>query len=159
MATKQHDILSQDARDQVVGSMNNVLATLIDMALQSKQAHWNIRGPRFKSLHEHLDEIIDELRAASDEVAERVVTLGMPADGTLPALTKLTALSTIDTGFLNDKQVAEAIAERLSQTVGCLRKSIATVGEVDPVSEDLLIGIAAGLEKQLWMVQSNFLEA
>ena len=152
MAAKQHEILSKDARDQVVNSMHSVLATLIDMALQAKQAHWNIRGPRFKSLHEHLDEIIDELRPASDEVAERIVTLGVPADGTLPALT-------IHTGFLNDQQVAEGIAERLSQTINCIRKSIGTVGEVDPISEDLLIGIAAGLEKQLWMVQSNFLEA
>ncbi len=159
MAAKQHEILSKDARDQVVNSMHSVLATLIDMALQAKQAHWNIRGPRFKSLHEHLDEIIDELRPASDEVAERIVTLGVPADGTLPALTKGTALATIHTGFLNDQQVAEGIAERLSQTIGCIRKSIGTVGEVDPVSEDLLIGIVAGLEKQLWMVQSNFLEA
>ena len=159
MSIKQHEILSSDARDQVVNSMHSVLATLIDMALQAKQAHWNIRGPRFKSLHEHLDEIIDELRVASDEVAERIVTLGVPADGTLPALSKATALTTIDTGFLKDQQVAEAIAGRLGMTIDCIRKSIKTVGEVDPISEDLLIGFSAGLEKQLWMVQSNFLEA
>lgn len=48
-----------------------------------------------------------------------------------------------------------AVADRLSTTVNGLRDSITKLAEADPISQDMLIGIRAALEKHLWMVQSQ----
>src|SRR5699024_7085245 len=66
---------------EVTDALQAALVDLVDISLIGKQAHWNLYGPHFRSVHLHLDEIIDESRAASDDVAERLVTIGHPADG------------------------------------------------------------------------------
>lgn len=48
-----------------------------------------------------------------------------------------------------------AVADRLSTTVNGLRDSITKLAEADPISQDVLIGIRAALEKHLWIVQSQ----
>jgi len=59
------------------------LVELIDLSIQGKQAHWTVTGPLFKPVHEHLDAIVDEVRAAYDDVAERMAALEVAPDGTL----------------------------------------------------------------------------
>ena len=77
----KRDILQDETTAEVTALLQDNLTNLIDLALLMKQAHWNVVGPNFRSIHLQLDEIIDSVRAGSDEVAERIVTLGIPADG------------------------------------------------------------------------------
>ena len=77
----KRDILSGETNDEVTTLLQHNLVNLIDLALLMKQAHWNVVGPNFRSIHLHLDEIIEAVRAGSDEVAERVTTLGVAPDG------------------------------------------------------------------------------
>ena len=66
---------------EVVAELQSMLVELIDLALIGKQAHWNVEGPHFRSLHLELDELVDTWRTLGDQVAERVVTLGAAPDG------------------------------------------------------------------------------
>ncbi|MCA9152383.1 MAG: DNA starvation/stationary phase protection protein, partial [Planctomycetales bacterium] len=81
MPSLKRSILKSDQRDTTVKQLQSCLYDLIDLALQGKEAHWNVLGPNFRSVHLQLDEIIDSARNASDEVAERIVTLGLSPDG------------------------------------------------------------------------------
>ena len=47
------------AHPVVAAALQQALVDLTALSLQGKQAHWNIEGPGFRSLHLHLDEIID----------------------------------------------------------------------------------------------------
>jgi DNA-binding ferritin-like protein len=47
------------------------------------------------------------------------------------------------------------VADRLEATSQCLRQSIGRVGDIDPITENLLIDICGTQEKHLWMVQSQ----
>ena len=47
--------LKSNARKTSIEILNARLAEAIDLALLTKQAHWNIKGPRFIALHEMLD--------------------------------------------------------------------------------------------------------
>ena len=67
--------------DSVGSALQSVLVDLIDISLQGKQAHWNIQGPRFRSLHLQLDEIVSFARTASDDVAERLSAINVAPDG------------------------------------------------------------------------------
>ena len=66
-----------ESEQQVAGAaLQAVLVDLVDLSLVAKQAHWNLVGPRFRSIHLQLDEVVDSSRLFSDTVAERAVTLG-----------------------------------------------------------------------------------
>ena len=60
-------ILNEADTTAVAGALQNALVTLIDLSLDGKQAHWHLRGPEFKGIHEHLDDFdIDVQIAVTD---------------------------------------------------------------------------------------------
>lgn len=73
--------LSESARQVVGEALQGTLVDLLGLSLIGKQAHWNIVGPRFRSIHLQLDEVVDTARTYADTVAERAATLGVPPDG------------------------------------------------------------------------------
>ena len=74
------------ARFSLVDMLNEHLADAIDLHLQAKQAHWNIKGLNFVGLHELFDRIAAQADEYSDLIAERGVALGGVARGTLQAV-------------------------------------------------------------------------
>jgi len=148
-------ILNDADTKTVANALQGVLVTLIDLSLVGKQAHWMLRGPEFKGIHEHLDLIIDAARLHSDAVAERMVTIGAPADGRAAAVAADSAIAEYPAGFITTAQTVSLVSDALHTTIAGLRKGIAAVEKPDPVSQDLLIGIAAELEKHLWLLQSR----
>ena len=54
-ASRNSHSLSPEAKPVVIDSLNKVLATLLDLKLQVKQAHWNLKGPHFMPLHPLFD--------------------------------------------------------------------------------------------------------
>src|SRR5262245_22499399 len=94
--------LSESTRSAMAQLLNERLADSIDLQLQGKQAHWNVKGPSFIALHKLFDEVVDHAIEFSDSIAERLEALGGIAEGTLAAVGPRTGLSpyplTIKTG-------------------------------------------------------------
>lgn len=153
-ALKRH-VINGEARNKTISALQSCLIDLIDLALQGKQAHWNVVGSNFRSVHLQLDEIIAAAREGSDAVAERIVTLGEPAEGRAATVAKNSRLEDFPAGLQSVSDTVTLIADRLMQTISGLRDGIEAVGDLDPVSEDLLIARASELEKYLWMVQAQ----
>src|SRR6266700_7678229 len=65
----------------VLASQN--LADAVDLQMQIKQAHWNVKGPHFIGLHELFDQIDEAVESYVDLIAERIVQLGGIAEGTV----------------------------------------------------------------------------
>jgi starvation-inducible DNA-binding protein len=80
MYETENDI-SQKRRLELNALMNQRLADAVDLQLQMKQAHWNVKGPHFIGLHELFDQIDEAVEAYVDLIAERVVQLGGIAEG------------------------------------------------------------------------------
>ena len=146
--------IADDDVTQVVDSCNAWLVDLIAMALNLKQAHWNLRGTRFQSVHEQLDKILADVRTAVDDVAERIVTVGASADGRPDTVTKTSTLSEFPGGPLTVAQAVQATCNDLRTVVQHGRDCIKKVAS-DPVTEDLIIGAVAILEKHHWMLESQ----
>ena len=143
-----------DAEDrEVIAELQSTLVELIDLALIGKQAHWNVEGPHFRSLHLELDELVDTWRTLGDQVAERAVTLGAVPDGQAATVASFSQIAPLPAGHLRDYDVVREIADRVTEVAARARARIEAVASHDPVSEDLLIAVAGTLEKQLWMLR------
>lgn len=146
--------IETDARTRIGAILQQDLVHLIDLALMGKQAHWNLRGPQFQAIHEKLDEIVIDLRAKSDEMAERIVSLDVAADGRKSAVSAQSKLDAFPDGRPDGLKAAAVYAGRLDQAIQRMRAGLPELGELDPVSEDLVIGTMASLEKHQWMLRS-----
>ncbi len=147
--------LSDDARKIVGEALQGTLVDLIDLSLLAKQAHWNLVGRRFRSVHLQLDEVVAAARNFSDLVAERLVTVGVPADGRSGTVARETGLPQLAEGWLGDDFVVSNLVELHAAVITRMRERIADVEDADAVSHDLLIQLTADLEKAHWMWQAE----
>ncbi|MFC8358407.1 Dps family protein [Streptomyces griseorubiginosus] len=147
--------LSDSARETAGEALQSTLVDLIGLSLIGKQAHWNIVGPRFRSIHLQLDEVVTTARTFSDTVAERSAALGLPPDGRPETIASSYTLPGSKNGWIKDDEVVQLVAETLEAAIGRLRERIEATEKADPVTQDLLIGITAELEKQRWMFEAE----
>ena len=146
----------QAARGSVTSvALQDTLTELIDLSLQAKQAHWNVTGPNFRPLHEMLDDFVARYRDWYDEVAERLAAIGVAPDGRTATVAAVSSLEALPAGPLEDRVLVHLIEERLEAVTGRVRDRMMEIGEGDLVSQDMLIGIVHGLEKQVWMLRAQ----
>jgi starvation-inducible DNA-binding protein len=130
------------------------LVDLLDLGLQGKQAHWNVQGPNFRSVHLQLDELVEQLIAWQDEVAERISAIGGSPDGRAATVAQTSQVPPLPAGPLPDAAVVQAFAERLDAVARRLEASFTAV-EDDLPSQDVLIGTVAGLDKAAWFFRAQ----
>ncbi|MFD0149499.1 Dps family protein [Streptomyces sp. NPDC055721] len=147
--------LPEADRKIVEEALQGALVDLVDLSLTAKQAHWTLFGPRFRSIHLQLDEVVDALRTFSDEVAERAAALGITPDGRAATVAETSHVPTYPAGWVKDGDAVAAITESLALVITRMRERVTHTADADPVSQDLLIGITATLEKQHWMFQAE----
>jgi starvation-inducible DNA-binding protein len=136
-------------------ALQGALVDLIDLSLQGKQAHWNLVGRHFRSLHLQLDDVVASARTHSDTVAERTIALGVNPDGRAQTVADRSELTPLEAGYIQDDKVVAAFVERLAAIVGRMRERVRATAEPDPVTQDILITVTADLEKHLWMFQAE----
>ncbi|CAM5640472.1 DNA starvation/stationary phase protection protein [Streptomyces spiroverticillatus] len=147
--------LPETAR-QITGiALQGALVDLLNLSLLAKQAHWTIVGPRFRSLHLQLDEIVTTARSYADTVAERASAIGITPDGRAGTVAACTKLPQPEAGWIADDDVVSLLVEALGGTIGRMRERIAATDKPDPVTQDIFISLTAELEKQHWMFQAE----
>ncbi|WP_175408183.1 Dps family protein [Streptomyces sp. TRM64462] len=145
-----------DADLKVVGeALQGALVDLVDLALVAKQVHWNVVGPRFRSIHLQLDDVVATARKHSDIVAERASALGINPDGRAATVAAATAIKPVPTGWIQDGDAVRILIDALSEIIGRMRERIAATDEPDLVTQDLLMDVTADLEKHAWMFQAE----
>ncbi len=117
----KREVLNHDRQARTTELLQKNLVNMIDLALLLKQAHWNVLGQNFRSIHLQLDEIIASVRAASDEIAERITTLGIAADGRSSTVARESDLESYSRDFQNVSATVSAVANALKQTIDGLR--------------------------------------
>jgi len=148
--------LSEAIRKEMVPLLNAHLADGIDLALQAKQAHWNVKGPHFLPLHELFDKVYDEASEWNDLVAERAVQLGGTAEGTLQAVSGKTRLSAYKVELTSGKDHLEALSDALARYGRSVREAIDAADQAgDADTADLFTEISRASDKTLWFLESH----
>jgi starvation-inducible DNA-binding protein len=142
-----------------IGVLSLRLADAIDLALLTKQAHWNIKGPNFIALHEMIDGFRTELDEHVDTMAERVVQLGGTALGTTQAVAAATTLPAYPTDIYASSDHLAALIERYAAVARSVRAAIDETDEAGDVdTSDLFTGFSRALDKQLWFLEAHVQE-
>lgn len=147
--------LTEESGHHVADVLQMRLHALNDLHLTLKHAHWNVIGPGFIAVHEMLDPQVDTVRGFVDAIAERMATMGVSPNG-LPG--DLVAKRTWeDYGVDRADTLAHirALNEVYNGVIEDHRAAIAKVGDIDPITEDLLIGQTAELELFQWFLRAH----
>jgi starvation-inducible DNA-binding protein len=148
--------LAKGTREKMADLLNANLADAIDLALQAKQAHWNVKGPSFIALHELFDKVRDEVDEWVDLIAERAVILGGVADGTLLTVSQKTRLPAYGVKLGDGRAHVEALSDALAGFGKTIREAIeiaASAGDAD--TADLFTEVSRGADKMLWFVEAH----
>ena len=152
--------LSANAKNVSIEVLNARLADAIDLALLTKQAHWNLKGPRFIALHEMIDQFRTEIDTHVDTMAERIVQLGGTALGTTQEVTKATALSAYPTDIYKTKEHIAALIDRYAMAANLARAAIDQVGDAgDANTADIFTAYSRALDKALWFLEAHVQES
>ncbi len=155
MYETENDI-SQKRRSELNALMNQRLADAVDLQMQMKQAHWNVKGPSFIGLHELFDKVDEAVESYVDMIAERIVQLGGIAEGTVRVAATRSQLDEYPLSIADGLAHVEAVARALS-TFG--REARNTINEADELDDaataDLFTEISRGIDKWLWFVEAH----
>lgn len=155
----EHNFRPAGISTETAGELTEVLQQrlfgLLDLSMVLKHVHWNVVGPGFMAVHEMLDDHVEGARAAADEVAERIATLGGIPNGLTGFLTASRSWDDYSLG----RGVVEAHLGALDKVyeglIGDHRAAAEFATDRDPVTEDMLIAQTGKLELYQWFVRAH----
>jgi len=155
MYETENDI-SQKRRLELNALMNQRLADAVDLQLQMKQAHWNVKGPHFIGLHELFDQIYEAVESYVDLIAERVVQLGGIAEGTVRVAAARSRLEEYPLIIADGTAHVEAVSKALSTFGHEARNTINQADELgDADTADIFTEVSRGIDKWLWFIEAH----
>jgi starvation-inducible DNA-binding protein len=148
--------LSRSRRFELNALLNLRLASAVDLQLQLKQAHWNVKGPNFIGLHELFDKVNAAVAGYVDLIAERVAQLGGIAEGTVRVAAARTRLPEYPLSIAEGPAHVEAVARGLSLFGREARDTIEEANALgDADTADLFTQVSRGLDQCLWFVEAH----
>ena len=136
--------------------MNQRLASAVDLQMQMKQAHWNVKGPNFIGLHELFDQVDEAVEEYVDKIAERIVQLGGIAEGTVRVSAARSQLEEYPLSIAEGTAHVDAVTTALS-AFG--KEARLTIDEADAFDDadtaDLFTEVSRGIDKWLWFVEAH----
>ncbi|AMS40828.1 DNA starvation/stationary phase protection protein Dps [Aminobacter sp. NyZ550] len=152
--------LKSNAKKVSIELLNARLADAIDLALITKQAHWNVKGPHFIAIHEMLDGFRKDLDEHVDTIAERVAQLGGAALGTSQVVVEASKLKPYPTDISKTKDHIAALIDRYADAAKSVRTAIDETGEAgDADTADIFTAYSRTLDKSLWFLEAHIQES
>ena len=148
--------LPESARTTLVGSLNAALSSGLDLHSQIKVAHWNIKGPQFAALHPLFETFAVSLANFNDSIAERAVTLGAKAFGTVRHVAKASRINEYPQETTRDLEHVKLLAERFESYLVELRASRSVAeSQADTDTVDLFTTVITEFEKNAWFLRAS----
>ena len=153
---KTENDIPQQLRLKLNVLANQGLADAVDLQMQLKQAHWNVKGPHFIGLHELFDQIDEAVESYVDLIAERIVQLGGIAEGTVRVAAGRSRLEEYPLVIADGRAHVEAVSKALSTFGREARATINQANELDDAdTADIFTEISRGIDKWLWFVEAH----
>lgn len=135
-----------------INALNHLLASYVVTAQNARFCHWNVVGPMFEDNHEMFGELYDYLAEKADDLAERVRALQeYPMSGLANYLAEtpikeysgeMTAADMQKSMVADLEYISEKMAEFIDAT------------DHDAVTQDIITGEKAEIDKKAWMLRA-----
>jgi len=147
--------LDEAANTRLAQLLQERLVALTDLTLVLKHVHWNVVGPHFIAVHEMLDPQVDAARLMVDATAERIAAMGGSPNGNAGALVATRTWDDYEIMRAGTQEHLAALDIVYTGLLAAHRAAMHEAGDLDPVTEDLLIGQVGQLEQFHWFVRAH----
>lgn len=153
---KTKNDIKKDDREKIVAILNQSLADASDLKSQAKQAHWNVKGMSFIALHELFDQVASEVETFTDDIAERITSLGGTAMGTVRLAAENSSLSEYPHEITDGAAHVDALSTALADFGKKVRANIDKTDKLgDADTADLYTAVSRDIDKLLWFVEAH----
>jgi starvation-inducible DNA-binding protein len=145
--------LSPEAVGAVSEALNALLADTFALYVKTKNFHWHVSGPHFRSYHLLLDEQSQQILETVDELAERVRKIGGTTVRSIGQIARLMRIRDNDDNFVPPlEMLSELMADNktMIQTMRAAHK-VADKHE-DVATTSLLEQFIDGAERRTWFL-------
>ena len=154
--THTRNSLPEKTRIEIAVLLQARLADSIDLTMQAKQAHWNVKGPHFIALHELFDKVYTDTGVYVDLIAERIVQLGGIAQGTIRAAAKASTMPAYPLDISDGHKHVAELAHAIAFYGEMIRQAIELSTELgDAGTADLFTQVSRGADLNLWFVEAH----
>ncbi len=157
MSTPKYTVpgLTEEQGAEVARILQERLHVLNELALTLKHVHWNVVGRDFIAVHEMIDPQVEEVRGFVDETAERIATLGASPNGSPGAIVASRDWDDYPLGRASTTEHLAQLDKTYIDVLADHRKAQAATAELDPVTEDMIIGQIKAMELFQWFVRAH----
>ena len=154
--THTRNSLPEKTRIEITALLQERLTDSIDLMMQAKQAHWNVKGHNFIALHELFDKVYSDTGGYVDLIAERIVQLGGIAQGTIRIAAKKSSLPDYPLDITSGKKHIAKLAHAIAFYGELMRAAITTSSQLnDADTADILTEVSRGADVNLWFVEAH----
>ena len=145
--------LGDNARRDITGALNALLADVFALYLKTKNFHWHVSGPHFRDLHLLFDEQADELFAMTDEIAERVRKIGGITLHSIGNIARLQRIPDTDAEFVDPLDMVAELRSDNQALIASMRETHDLCDEENDVATASLIeNWIDQAEKRVWFL-------
>lgn len=115
--------LGSNARRDIAGALNALLADAFALYLKTKNFHWHVSGPHFRDYHLLFDEQAAEILASTDDIAERVRKIGGTTLRSIGHIGRLQRIPDNDADYVTPEDMLAELAEDNRAAIVSLREA------------------------------------
>ena len=144
----------EDGLKKTVGALQTTLTELQQLQLQTKQIHWNVSGPEFYQIHLMMQLHYENVSKQADMVAQRLLAIGVSADGRANTVVKTSGLPEIPGGFIDGAQAMGWLTDAYALVGNEIRRGINDTQDTDPTTGNILQGVEQVIDENQWMARA-----
>ncbi len=147
--------LEKNDSEKVAEKLNELLSNYQIFYMNVRGFHWNIKGSDFFVYHEKFEELYNDSLHNIDEIAERILTLGLVPLHSFSAYKKVSSISEVE-HVVDSKESLKIILEGLKQLLIIEREILmlsSSIGDEGTVS--LMSEYISEQEKLVWMFSAS----
>src|SRR5207248_8126995 len=145
--------LGANARRDLAGALNALLADLFALYLKTKNFHWHVSGPHFRDYHLLLDEQADQIFAITDTVAERVRKLGGTTLRSIAHIARLQRIKDNDADFVSPQDMLAELRDDNLRLISQMRETHSLCDERRDVATASLLEVWIDeAERRVWFL-------
>ena len=142
--------------EKVTKFLTVLLADEFVLYMKTRNAHWNVEGPDFHTMHTYFEQQYNELATIVDEVAERLRKLDHYAPASLTDYLKLTHLSEKPLEKNDSLSFIKALLLDYESIIIHIREQlVALESHLDTGTEDFITSLLEQHEKTAWMLRAH----